>query len=95
MNKQDKKPEAIKRLQSLRNIGKITAEKLYSIGIKTPRQMKKSNPEKMYEKLKKRSGGKLDKCVLYQFQGAVLDIPWPECKNISKSRLKKICGGHK
>jgi nucleotidyltransferase/DNA polymerase involved in DNA repair len=89
MSNKVKKSEAIKHLQSLRNIGKVTAEKLYSIGIKTPRQMKKANPKKMYEKLKKRSGGKLDKCVLYQFQGAVLDIPWPECKNITKGQLNQ------
>ena len=76
--------EAIKRLQTLRNIGPATAEKLYSIGIETPEQLKRSNPETLYEKLKHKAGGKLDKCVLYQLQGAVLDIPWPECKDLSK-----------
>ncbi len=89
MNKQSEKTEAIKRLQSLRNIGPLTAERLYAIGIKTPEQMKRSDPEDLYEKLKKKMGGKLDKCVLYQFQGAVLDIPWPECKNLSKKTNKK------
>lgn len=83
----NKKSEAIKSLQSMRNIGSVTAEKLYSIGIETPEQMRKSNPEKLYEKLKKKSGGKLDECVLYQFRGAVLDIPWPRCRNITKNRL--------
>ncbi|MBI5874152.1 MAG: TfoX/Sxy family DNA transformation protein [Candidatus Omnitrophica bacterium] len=78
------KQEAIKKLQTLRNIGSITAERLYSIGIKTPQQMKQSDPEELYEKLKKRCGGKLDRCVLYQFRGAVLDIPWPKCKNLGK-----------
>jgi len=86
MSKQSEKSEAIKRLQSPRNIGPTTAEKLYSIGIKTPEQMKQSNPVKLYKKLKKKSGGKLDKCVLYQLQGAVLEIPWPKCKNLTKGR---------
>ncbi len=86
MSKQSEKSEAIKHLQSLRNIGQTTAEKLYSIGIKTPEQMKQSDPAKLYKKLKKKSGSKLDKCVLYQFQGAVLGIPWPECKNLTKGR---------
>lgn len=76
--------EAIKRLQTLRNIGPATAEKLYSIGIETPEQLKHSNPETLYEKLRQKAGGKLDKCVFYQLQGAVLDIPWPECKNLSE-----------
>ena len=82
MSEQDKKSEAIKLLQSLRNIGQITANKLFSIGIKTPEQMMKSDPEDLYELLKMKNGGKLDKCVLYQFQGAILDIPWPECKDL-------------
>ena len=84
MSKQNEKTEAIKRLQSLQNIGPATAEKLYSIGIETPEQMKRSDPEEIYEKMKENRGGKLDKCVLYQFQGAVLDIPWWECKNLTK-----------
>ncbi|NQT29725.1 MAG: hypothetical protein HQ596_04055 [Candidatus Saganbacteria bacterium] len=42
------------------------------------------DPDELYEKLKRRNGGRLDKCVLYQFQGAVLDIPWWECKNLRR-----------
>ncbi len=74
MSKENKKSEAIKRLQSLRNIGPVTAERLYSIGIETPEQMKRSDPEEIYENLKKTEGGKLDKCVLYQLQGSVLEV---------------------
>ena len=55
------KAETIKRLCSLRNIGPVTAERLYSIGIETPEQMKKSDPEKLYEKLKKKHRDKLDR----------------------------------
>lgn len=76
------KDESIKKLQSLRNVGRKTAEELYSLGIKTPEQVKSSDPEKLYEKLRKRKGGKLDRCVLYQFRGAVEDRPWPECKDL-------------
>jgi ribosomal protein L7/L12 len=80
MSEQSKKLEAIKRLRSLRNIGIATAEKLYSIGIETPEQIIKSDPEKVYEKLKVKRGGKLDICVLYQIRGAKLDEPWWKCK---------------
>ncbi len=78
------KSESIRRLQTLRNIGPTTAEKLYSIGIKTPEQMRKSDPEELYERLNMISGGKVDRCVLYQFRGAVFDLPWPQCKNLTK-----------
>ena len=90
MSEQNEETEAIKRLQSLRNIGAATAEKLFSIGITTPEQIKQSDPEEIYERLKEKAGGKLDKCVLYQFQGAVLDIPWWECKNLTKGQWDKI-----
>ncbi|GBE17694.1 pathogenicity locus [archaeon BMS3Abin16] len=83
------KSESIRRLQTLRNIGRITAEKLYSIGVKTPEQMGRSDPEELYERLNMISGGEVDRCVLYQFRGAVFDLPWPECKNLSKSRLNR------
>ena len=89
MIKENKKSEAIKGLQSLRNIGPVTAERLYSIGIKTPEQIRTSDPEKLYEKMKKKSEGTLDKCVLYQLKGAVLDIPWPKCKNLTMDEHKK------
>jgi len=82
--KQVTKKDSLKSLQTLRNIGPVTAEELYSIGIKTPEQLKKSDPEGLYEKLKYKNGGKLDRCVLYQLQGAVLDVPWPLCKNLAK-----------
>ena len=76
-----RKTETVKRLQSLRNIGLVTAKKLYSIGIRTPEQIIKSNPERLFEKLKAKHGEKLDRCVLYQIRGAKLDELWWKCKN--------------
>jgi len=80
MKKENK--EATEDLQSLRNIGPAIAKRLYAIGITTPAQLKKSNPEKVYEKLKQKEGGVLDKCVLYVLRGAILNTPWWVCKNL-------------
>jgi hypothetical protein len=80
MDEEQKK--AITSLQSLRNIGPVAAEALYSIGIKTPEQFKQSDPEGLYEELRRRRGGKLDKCVLYQLRGALLDVPWSKCTDL-------------
>lgn len=85
------KQRIMKDLKTLQNIGPATAKRLYLIGIKTSEQMRRSDPEKLYEKLEEKEGGILDKCVLYQLRGAILDVPWPKCKNIikySKDRLK-------
>lgn len=78
--------KSIRSLQTLRNIGPTMAERLYSIGIKTPEQMRRSDPGEIYEKLREKEGGKLDKCALYLLQGAVLDISWSKCKNLTKGR---------
>lgn len=83
MNKQSEKSKAIKNLQTLRNIGPKMAEKLFALGIKTPEQMMKSDPEKLFEQLQT-IDAKVDPCELYVFRGAILDIPWWECKNLTK-----------
>ena len=57
--------EKLKRLQMLRNIGPKMA----------------ADPDALYEELKRRNGGKLDRCVLYAFRGAKHGIPWPQCKD--------------
>ena len=81
MAKLQVKKRALKELQSLRNIGPVAAAELFALGIRTPEDMKKSDPEKLYERLKRKRGGRLDKCVLYQFRGAIRNLPWPECKD--------------
>lgn len=75
------KKELIKELQTLSNVGKITAHKLYSLGIKTPQDMKHANPEALYEQLQTQKGGTVDRCVLYQFRGAKLNKSWWKCKD--------------
>lgn len=83
MSNQERKSEALKRLQILRNIGPKMAEKLYALGIKTPEQMKKANPEKLFKRLHT-IYHKVDPCELYVFRGAILGIPWWECKNLGR-----------
>ena len=75
------KQEMIKELQTLPNIGKITAIKLYSLGVKTPQDMKNANPEALYEQLQKQTNGPVDRCVLYQFRGAKSNKSWWKCKD--------------
>jgi len=79
MKKGNKK--ATEDLQSLMNIGPAIAKRLYAIGITTPVQLRKSNPEEIYEKLKQKEGGVLNKCVLYVLRGAMLNAPWWVCRN--------------
>lgn len=82
MKRSKERENAIRDLKTLRNIGSVTAAELYSLGIRSSQQLKRSDPEELYERLKSKKGGKLDRCVLYQFRGAIKDIPWPECKDL-------------
>jgi hypothetical protein len=69
------------RLRTLCNVGEKTAPVLLSLGIETPEQMLAADPDALYEELKQRCGGRLDRCVLYQFRGAKYGLPWPECRD--------------
>jgi hypothetical protein len=73
--------EKVRRLTMLRNVGEKTARALLELGVETPEQMFEADPETLFEELKDRRGGKLDRCVLYQFRGAKHGIAWPECKD--------------
>jgi len=73
--------EKVLQLTMLRNVGEKTARALLDLGIETPEQMFEADPETLFEELKHRRGGKLDRCVLYLFRGAKHGIAWPECKD--------------
>jgi len=88
---QNQKAEVIKRLQTLRNIGPVMAEKLYALGIETPEQLRKSDPDELFRRLQA-IDAKADPCELYAFRGAILDIPWWVCKNLTKGQLNQKHG---
>lgn len=91
MKKQNKTLKDNENLQSLINIGPATAKRLNSIGITKSTQLRNLDPERTYEKLKEAAGGILDKCVLYQLRGTVLNLPWWLCKDLIKNKK----GGNK
>jgi hypothetical protein len=77
-------------LQNLRNIGPALEAKLRLIGINTVGDFMKSKPEELYHGLQSVLGRPVDRCVLYCFLGARLDLPWHQCKRFfSVSNLNK------
>ncbi len=88
MKRELTKSESLKQLQTLWNIGPKMAEKLYALGIKTPEQMMRLDPEKLFKQLQVIDNN-VDPCELYVFRGAILDIPWWECKNLTKGPLNQ------
>ena len=58
-------------LESIPGIGPSLAASLRQVGIDRPSCLKGADPEKLYRKLEKATGGHQDRCVLYTFRCAV------------------------
>ena len=58
-------------LEEIPGIGPALAGDLNSIGIRKVRDLKGKDPQKLYDKLCKKEGKRLDPCVLYTFRCAV------------------------
>lgn len=58
-------------LQSLAGIGPSLARDLRALGIRTIRDLRRRNPERMYQRLNQIRGARQDPCVLYVFRCAV------------------------
>jgi hypothetical protein len=62
---------SLKELQQIPGVGKSIATDLYDIGVRSIRELKDNNPHKLYLKLCKKRGERVDRCVLYVFRSAV------------------------
>ena len=73
-------------LETLPNIGKILAEKLEQVGIKTPEELRQAGVENAFIKLKT-----IDETactnMLYALEGAIQDIRWHHLPNNRKLEL--------
>ena len=62
---------ALKNLQIIPGVGKSIARDLYDLGIREVSDLKKKNPEKLYNELCRKRGMHIDRCMLYVLRGAV------------------------
>ena len=70
MNSSEEKA-ALKRLQTLPNIGPACAKDLYLLGYREPTDLKNENPVAMYDRLCEVTGKRHDPCVLDTFMSVV------------------------
>ncbi len=85
----------IKDLQIIPGVGQSIAQDLIDLGIRDVSNLKKRNPEKLYEELCVLRGRQIDRCVLYVFRCAVYFatakkhdphyLKWWHWKDIKKS----------
>lgn len=62
---------ALKQLQQIPGVGETIALYLFDIGIRSVSQLRKKDPEKLYQKLCDFKAGPVDKCMLYVLRCAV------------------------
>ena len=65
------KHAALQELEEIPGVGQSIALDLWDLGYHSIDSLKGQDPENMYEALRIRQGGSLDRCVLYVFRCAV------------------------
>ncbi|HLX92817.1 MAG TPA: helix-hairpin-helix domain-containing protein [Puia sp.] len=76
---------AINELQRIPGVGESIAADMYEIGIRKVSDLRRKNPEKLYEMSNTRSGVVQDRCLLYVFRCAVYFA------ETSKPEKEKLC----
>ncbi|MBI5234947.1 MAG: pathogenicity locus [Deltaproteobacteria bacterium] len=79
------KEESLRELRKAPGIGERMALDLYGLGVRSLDELKKQDPEKLYNGLCVKSGGHVDRCVLYVFRCAVY---FARCKRHDPKLLK-------
>jgi hypothetical protein len=67
----DDRAAILKELQRMPNIGPSIAIDLYDLGIRKIADLKRKNPQQMYDELMAQRGSYIDRCQLYVFRAAV------------------------
>jgi hypothetical protein len=76
---------ALRELQIIPGVGKSIGNDLYNIGIRKPSDLRRKNPEKLYQLSNDRVGVLQDRCLLYVFRCAVYfaETPKPEKEKLN------------
>lgn len=69
---------ALARLQDLAGVGEAAARDLWQLGVRSPADLAKRDPEALYDELCCLQGGYVDRCMLYVFRCAVYHASSPD-----------------
>jgi hypothetical protein len=81
------KTEGLKDLMTIPGVGKSIAQDLWSIGIRSVKELKNKNPELLYDKSNAYVGTTQDRCLLYVFRCAVY-FASTDPKKLNAEKLK-------
>ncbi|HZW61513.1 MAG TPA: helix-hairpin-helix domain-containing protein [Candidatus Babeliales bacterium] len=65
------KSKQLKELQTIPGVGKVIAQDLWHLGIRSINDLKNKNPETLYKQLCDYQGTQVDRCMLYVMRCAV------------------------
>lgn len=75
----------LKEFQQIPGVGKSIAQDLWDMGFRSPAELRKKNPEKLYDEFCSLRGMPVDRCMLYVFRCAVYFVSF---KNHDPKLLK-------
>jgi hypothetical protein len=70
----------LRELQRMPNVGPSIAIDLWDLGIREQADLKRRDPQQMFEQLRDMRGGTMDRCMLYVFRAAVYYAKTPAAK---------------
>lgn len=79
-------------LESLKNLGPTSAERLQAVGISTPAQLEQAGPVQAYKRVKEAYPTDTSLILLYALQGAIWGIHWNEVPTEVKAQLRAEAG---
>jgi recombinational DNA repair protein RecR len=62
---------SLRELQTIPGVGQKTAEKFWQMNIRSVRDLKGKNPERLFKKLSEKKQAPVDRCMLYVLRCAV------------------------
>ncbi len=71
MTKNTQKQEVLKELRRIPGVGKIIAEDFWDLGIRSIDDLKRANPDELYDALCALQRMQVDRCMLYVFRCAI------------------------
>ena len=81
-------------LRTLPNIGRVTAEKLNRIGIRSREDFLRRDPYEIFEALRRKVDPTLCRCALAGIVGAKLGLPWHQITKASAREYERRHPGH-
>lgn len=88
-HQQRSRPAAEEQLQTLRNLGRTSAQWLHAAGIRDEQSLRELGAVQAFRNVRAR-GFRPSLVLLYAIEGALLDVHWNQLSPAHKARLRQL-----